>query len=272
MFQIVDLLQSTEFISTEINLKFMKIRFLIILFSIFFIQLPAEAKKKRHSNHKRSYARSNRKHKTPHSTFVPIQVSTDGEIWGLDVSHHQQNIDWETLGQHQPSFVFLKTTEGATKQDEKYVENYQGARNNNIPVGSYHFFTYKSSGKEQALNFLSRVKFNKGDLPPVLDLEFSRRMPPVDQVKSELMDFISIVSNKMACFPIVYCNYRYFNKYLHECLPEKCKLWIVDYKAKPDGNWTFWQTSDKHKVPGIKGYVDLNIYNGTKNNFAGLLN
>ena len=250
----------------------MRIRFLITLLSILLIQLPAEAKKKRHSSRSHTHASNHsRKHKTTHSTFVPIQVSTEGEVWGLDISHHQQRIDWEALSQNQPHFVFLKTTEGATNQDDKYSENYQGARNNNIPVGSYHFFTYKSSGKEQAMNFLSKVKFNKGDLPPVLDLEFSRKMPPVDQVKIELMDFISIVSNKMSCFPIVYCNYKYFNKYLQECLPEKCKLWIVDYKAKPDGNWTFWQTSDKHKVQGIKGYVDLNLFNGTKNNFTGLL-
>ena len=109
-------------------------------------------------------------------------------------------------------------------------------------------------------------------MPPVLDLEFSRKMPPAEKVRLELMDFIQTISLKLACFPIIYCNNRYFSLYLSECLPEKCKLWIVDYKAKPGGNWTFWQTSDKHKIPGIKGYVDLNLFNGSKNNLAELLN
>jgi len=234
--------------------------FILLIISILFY-LNADAKK--HHSHK--------KHK-PHSTFVPIQVNTECKVWGLDVSHHQSTIDWDKLSENEPQFVFLKATEGTTNQDNKYELNYKEARDKNIPVGSYHFFTYKSSGSDQAKNFLATVKFNSGDLPPVLDLEFSRKMPPTPQVRNELLDFISIISNELACFPIIYCNSRFFNIYLKECLPEKCKLWIVDYKAKPAGNWTFWQTSNKHKLPGIKGYVDLNIFNGSKNNLMGMLN
>ena len=29
------------------------------------------------------------------------------------------------------------------------------------------------------------------------------------------------------------------------------------------GNWKFWQHTDAGRLPGIKGYVDLNIYNGS---------
>ena len=89
----------------------MKIRLLITLLAILLIQLPVDAKKRhRAKGHSHSYAGNrSRKHKTPHSTFVPIQVSTEGEVWGLDISHHQQKIDWETVSQNQPHFVFLKT-------------------------------------------------------------------------------------------------------------------------------------------------------------------
>ncbi|MEI8272590.1 MAG: GH25 family lysozyme [Paludibacter sp.] len=239
----------------------MKIRLIIFFLAMLLIQLPAEAKKRHHT-----------RHHTLYSNFVPIKVSTEGEVWGLDVSHHQSTIDWNKLSENEPHFVFLKATEGATNRDIKYSENYGRAKDNNIPVGSYHFFTYKSSGKEQAQNFLSTVKYSKGDLPPVLDLEFSRRMPPAYMVRNELLDFIQTISLKLTCFPIVYCSNRFFNLYLKECLPEKCKLWIVDYKAKPNVNWTFWQTSNKHTLPGIKGYVDLNLFNGSTSNFNELLN
>jgi len=33
----------------------------------------------------------------------------------------------------------------------------------------------------------------------------------------------------------------------------------VEYKGK----WKFWQHTDAGKLPGIKGYVDFNIYNGS---------
>lgn len=29
------------------------------------------------------------------------------------------------------------------------------------------------------------------------------------------------------------------------------------------GKWKFWQHTDAGKLPGIKGYVDFNIYNGS---------
>lgn len=29
------------------------------------------------------------------------------------------------------------------------------------------------------------------------------------------------------------------------------------------GAWKFWQHTDAGRLPGIKGYVDLNIYNGS---------
>jgi lysozyme len=250
--------------------------FLIILFLIFIIDLPTQARK-HHStryiarNHVRSHV--HRRHRHHHvSTFVPIKVDINGKVWGIDVSHHQSDIDWEKLNEQKPQFVFLKASEGVTNHDNKYEWNYKEAHDKNIPVGSYHFFTYKNSGKDQAKNFLSTVKYNNGDLPPVLDLEFSRRMPPANQVRNELLDFIQTIYEKLACYPIVYCNNRFFNKYLHDYLPEKCKLWIVDYKTQPDGNWTFWQTSNKHKLPGIKGYVDLNIFNGSISNLKGMLN
>lgn len=251
----------------------MQKKILIIFFLGLLIQLPAQARRHRstrsHALSHRHYSRNKHHHV---STFVPIQVDTEGKVWGIDVSHHQDSIDWEKLNEQRPHFVFLKATEGITNQDNKYGWNYKEARDKNIPVGSYHFFTYKNSGKEQAENFLATVKFSNGDLPPVLDLEFSRKMPPANQVRNELLDFIQTISQKLACFPIIYCNNRFFSLYLQGCLPEKCKLWIVDYKAQPNANWTFWQTSNRHKLPGIKGYVDLNIFNGSITNLRELLN
>jgi lysozyme len=239
----------------------MQKRFFIILIFGLLIQLPVFARKHHHP-HKRAH----------HSTFVPIQVDTNGKVWGIDVSHHQSNIDWDQLTEKKPQFIFMKATEGITNHDNNYEWNYKEAHDKNIPVGSYHFFTYKNSGRDQAKNFLSTIKFNDGDLPPVLDLEFSHRMPPAEKVRVELMDFILTIYKELSCFPIVYCNNRFFNLYLQNCLPEKCKLWIADYKAEPKGNWTFWQASNKHRLPGIKGYVDLNIFNGSISNLEGLLN
>lgn len=193
------------------------------------------------------------------------------KIWGIDISHYQEVVDWNKVQEHEPGFIFVKATEGSTIQDPKYVEHYKSVRKLGIPVGSYHFFTYRSSGKEQAKNFLSTVKFQRGDLPLVLDAEFAKKIPGVSVVKKELLDFIKVIYDKTGVYPILYCPHKYYETYLKDCLPAQCKLWIVDYRNKPTCDWTFWQTTEKYKVSGIKGHVDFNLFYGSKKKLKSLL-
>lgn len=199
------------------------------------------------------------------------KVKAEGKIWGIDVSHHQSTIDWEELQKQKPHFIFLKATEGSSRQDTKYHCNYKEARKLGIIVGSYHFFSYKSCGKDQAKNFLSNVKYQRGDLPLVLDAEFARTIPARRVVTNELITFINIVFNRTGRYPIIYCDYDYYLLYLKDRLNGKCKLWIVDYKNRPNCKWTFWQTTDQFKMAGIKGKVDFNLFNGSRETLEDLL-
>ena len=52
-----------------------------------------------------------------------------------------------------------------------YEADYKAARAHGIRTGTYHFFSTMSPGAAQAAYFLKCSKFNKGDLPPVLDVE-----------------------------------------------------------------------------------------------------
>lgn len=186
-----------------------------------------------------------------------------GRLWGIDISHYQVITDWNKVQEHQPDFIFLKTTEGSTHKDPLYPRYYQEIRNKKITVGSYHFFTYMSSGKDQAKNFLSVAQLNKGDLPLVLDVEYAKKMPAKEVVKREVKAFINTIFQKTKRYPIVYCDHKFYQAYLKNSLPTICKLWIVDYRGQPKCDWVFWQTTDKYKVSGIKGFVDFNIFNGS---------
>ena len=86
------------------------------------------------------------------------QTTENTKVWGIDISHYQEVFDWDRLKEHEPGFIFVKATEGTTIQDSKYAEYYKAIRKLDIPVGSYHFFTYKTSGKDQAKNFLSTAR------------------------------------------------------------------------------------------------------------------
>lgn len=247
----------------------MQKRLISILCIIMLSQFAVFAKK-----HHKSHGRHKTTHKVQHvqqPTVTLDDVKTMDSVWGIDVSHYQSDIDWEILGKQKPNFMFIKASEGINNQDTKYLRNYSEARKRRILVGSYHFFSYKSGGKDQANNFLSVAQHKDSDLLPVLDVEFRRKMPKKDLVITELTNFINTIYEKLGHYPIVYCNYKFYKLYLQEHLNDKCKLWIVNYQEKPTCDWAFWQTTDKFKLEGIHGFVDLNMFNGPVANLNSML-
>lgn len=199
------------------------------------------------------------------------QIKAEGKVWGIDLSHHQAEIDWKKLKTQKPHFIFLKSSEGASHADRLYKSNYKNARKLGIIVGSYHFFSYRSNGKAQALHFLKTAKYQDGDLPLVLDAEYAENMPSAKIVSRELISFLKTVKAKSGRKPIIYCDYDYYEDYLEGELQTDYLLWICDYRQKPNCDWTFWQTTDKFKLAGIKGNIDFNIFNGTKSELKKLL-
>ena len=76
------------------------------------------------------------------------------DVWGIDISHHQKNVDWNEMSKRKPDFIFLKATEGSTHVDTKYKSYKKSADKFDIPTGAYHFFSYQSDGESQANHFI----------------------------------------------------------------------------------------------------------------------
>ena len=125
------------------------------------------------------------------------------QVWGIDISHHQQQISWDKFEGAMPAFVFLKATEGATHRDTRYKEYKNKLKSKGIPTGAYHFFSYQSTGIAQAKHFLKFTNLEKGDLPPVLDAEFTSGMPGKVKVQQELLAFIYYVEKETGVQPII---------------------------------------------------------------------
>ncbi len=210
-------------------------------------------------------------HANDYRTVTFKQIEAEGKVWGIDLSHHQADVDWLKLEEQKPHFIFFKATEGATHSDRKYAENYKQARKRDIIVGSYHFFSYRSNGKAQALHFLRTAHYKEGDLPLVLDAEYAKVMPAAKTVTKELLSFMKTVNHKTGRKPIIYCDYDFYKQYLAKEINSDYMLWICDYRRKPSCDWTFWQTTDLFRIAGIKGPIDFNIFNGTKSDLKKLL-
>ncbi len=189
-------------------------------------------------------------------------------VRGIDVSEHQGEIDWQAVRGAGFDFAFVKATEGRDYQDAYFGENWRGCATAGVARSAYHFFTFKSTGLDQARNFISYVPYEPGSLPPAIDLEFSgnsEQIPDKDTLREELRDFIDELEKTYRKAPILYVTYESYKKYIEGDFND-CLIWIRDLSQSPvldDGrDWAFWQYSDQGRVEGIKGFVDLDVFKG----------
>src|SRR5690606_30109782 len=119
-----------------------------------------------------------------------IRIPKPYTIYGIDVSYYQGKIDWPKVKAMEEdgvkvTFAFIKATEGLLSVDPYFQRNWREAPKAGIKVGAYHFFRPKKSGLWQANFFLQTVSLEKGDLPPVVDIESLDGVSP-DKMRKEL--------------------------------------------------------------------------------------
>ncbi|HLM62575.1 MAG TPA: GH25 family lysozyme [Pyrinomonadaceae bacterium] len=194
-------------------------------------------------------------------------------IRGIDGSHFQQEINWQELKSEDVRFVFIKATEGGDYRDPAFSENWNKSKQAGFVRGAYHFFTFCRTGKEQAQNFINTVPVEAGKLPPVIDLEFGGNCsarPEREILLKELRDFIAEIEGVYNRQPILYLKYDSYETYIKGEF-ENLHLWIQDRLFYPElsdkRKWTFWQYSSRGRLDGIETYVDLNVFNGTEQDF-----
>lgn len=193
-------------------------------------------------------------------------------VRGIDVSNHQGSIDWSQVPRGPVHFVYIKATEGQDFRDARFVENWQGSARAGLKRGAYHFFTLKSTGRQQAANFIAVVPKDPEALPPVVDVEIwgdAASRPSVAAFQQELSDFINAVRSHYGREPVIYTANDFRNHFLHGFPPGR--LWIRSVITTPripdHAPWHFWQYSEKRRVPGIGGFVDHNVFNGDQRAF-----
>jgi lysozyme len=192
-------------------------------------------------------------------------------VHGIDISKHQGIIDWKRVSRMkkdgiQISFAFIKATEGITRQDNKFETNWKQAGQNGLLRGAYHFYYPSRDADKQADNFINIAKLNKGDLPPVVDIEYSNGKP-AKKICDDLKVFITRLEKQYSVKPIIYTNINFYNTYLVGNFDDY-PLWIAGYFDHDrfynefTTPWILWQHSEGGKVDGIRGDVDFNVFKG----------
>lgn len=208
-----------------------------------------------------------------------IRIPKRYTVHGIDVSSYQGKIDWKKVKSMREdsvkiTFAFIKATEGVSSVDPYFQRNWREAPKAGIVCGAYHYFIPRKPGLWQARFFLQTVKFEEGDLPPVVDVEDLSSQTP-EKMRKELRDFISHVEKKTKVKPIIYSGLVFYRDYLKGHF-DAYPLWIAHYyqpelKAGSDTKWFFWQHSDRARITGINHVVDFNAFKGDSLSFQQML-
>ena len=195
----------------------------------------------------------------------------DDKAIGFDVSEYQSEIDWEQTyhidESFELSFVFIRATAGKNKVDKRFKENWKASKERELIRGAYHYYRPNENSIEQAENFIKNVKLEKGDLPPVLDIEKLPKSQSIDSLKVGLRRWLKKVEKHYKVKPIIYSGESYYTDFLKEEFSEY-PLWIANYnfwRNDLESDWQFWQFTEKAQIEGVEGMVDVNIFNGNKN-------
>ena len=203
-------------------------------------------------------------------------VIYDLEI-GIDVSEHQQEIDWETVAEDPPAFVIVRAgyrgygEAGRLLEDACFSVNMDGALSHGIPVGVYFFSQAVSveEAEEEAEFLLSLLR----DYPPeVLRLpvffdweDISFDAARTDGLDGEtLTDCAEAFCGKLAGagYTAGVYTYRTLAYYRYDLSRiSKYPLWIGALGNCPDFYYALdiWQCSIEGEVPGIEVPVDLDV-------------
>ena len=200
--------------------------------------------------------------------------------YGIDISHYQDNIQWDSLmvlcdgagrtvrskitaKDIKPvSFVFIKATEGNSMKDEKFKEHWKEAEERDMLRGAYHFFRSSKNGKSQAQNFINTVgEISPDDLPPVLDIETIHNGCSHKKLNDRALDWLETIHEHYGRKPLIYSSASFIENILSDDIKNNYPIWVAHYKTDQPlyDKWKIWQFTDKAVVYGIHGYTDLNV-------------
>lgn len=195
---------------------------------------------------------------------------------GIDVAKWNGVIDWAKVKKAGVEFAVLKVIDKSNKTESSFVRNYAGASAQRLPLDVYNYLytTTEAAAREAAkavVNALAGRKIGK----VWADAENAC-------LKNKGIQLIRILNTYKAVIEAagyefgVYTGLSFYNSYIK---PYKayidCDFWIARYPSTKDmtiamdppaskkpaicHNLWGWQHSSRGRVPGISGYVDMDI-------------
>ena len=199
---------------------------------------------------------------TPSASAEPPKRRTR-PVRGVDLSHHQGEVDWARVRRDRIEFAYLKATEGSGFTDPRFLSNARSARSAGLRVGGYHYFSLCSPGAPQAEHFTRVLRSAPArSMPPAVDLELLGNCsdpPPRPELLDEVRAFIDVVERRTDQQVVVYAYPEFEARYRFAAALDR-RQWVRRIGNRPPTrDWFIWQKNDQAVIAGIAGPADLNV-------------
>lgn len=192
---------------------------------------------------------------------------------GVDVSEHQNTIDWIAVRESGIDFAILRCgwrgySGGTLNEDTYFRQNIEGAKAAGLQVGVY-FFSQATSLMEAAEEAVFTLKLLEGyslDLPVYFDWEFIGTEPArtddtdAHTVTEAALEFCRLIESEGYTAGVYSYIPKVYTMYELDRL-QGMDIWMGDPGSAPEFYYdhTTWQYSFTGRVPGIEGDVDMNV-------------
>jgi lysozyme len=200
-------------------------------------------------------------------------------VAGIDVSYYQAAVDWEAVRAGGVDFAISRISDGTTVVDPRFDDNWPSMARAGLVRGAYQYFEPAEDARAQADLVVDKVgRLGPGDLPVALDVEVSGGASP-DAIANAVSEWLARVGEGTGKSPMIYTARYFWDSRMGAVDVSSRPLWVANYGVScpdvPDDwtSWSLWQ-SGTGSVSGVRGAVDLDVFDGTReelDRFAGSL-
>ncbi len=187
------------------------------------------------------------------------------DMKGIDVSVHNGKIDWQKVKADGIEFAILRAGYGklASQKDQKFEQNYKNAKAVNLPVGAY-WYSYamnENEARQEADVFLSVIKGKQFEMPVYFDLEEKKQFDLGKEKVSAIMRAFLKRVESAGYFVGLYGSASSLTTHTADDIKSRYTIWLAHWvdETNYSGAYGIWQHSEKGKITGISGNVDLDI-------------
>lgn len=176
---------------------------------------------------------------------------------GIDVSEHNGRIDWKTIKEAGIEFVMVRTGYGKSYRDPMFEENVQGAHEQGLQVGAYHYsyaLTASDAVKEaiSCKNIIERAGVFL-EIPVFYDMEDAdgyKSRHSFQFTKRNITNLCKTFIEEMKPLNTgIYANYDWLKVNINW---EKLgvPIWNAEWNSEDDFKGYMWQYTNKLRIGG----------------------